>query len=216
MPARGIMILFSSLVVLYLSGCSSDSTTDDTAYSVSATTSLEPSTGVDTTSMYDIPLLDSETITRYVTVINSYRTQEGGQDCGDEGHFNPVPPLAWNDALYKAAYEHTYDMVMNDFVSHDGSGTEYDWTAAVNDLAYSTVADRVEQNGYTGWVAVGENIAAGTSTDTVEKALEQLMASPGHCANIMSPDYKEVGMAHLYSDTTTYGHYWTQVFGARP
>jgi uncharacterized protein YkwD len=40
------------------------------------------------------------------------------------------------------------------------------------------------------------------------------MASPGHRANILNPDYRELGVG--LAGGGKYGAYWTQEFGARP
>jgi uncharacterized protein YkwD len=39
------------------------------------------------------------------------------------------------------------------------------------------------------------------------------MASPGHRANILNPDYREIGLGLAAGGK--YGAYWTQEFGAR-
>jgi uncharacterized protein YkwD len=41
------------------------------------------------------------------------------------------------------------------------------------------------------------------------------MASDGHCANIMAPGFRDVGLACVSGNTgTTYGTYWTMVLGS--
>jgi len=39
------------------------------------------------------------------------------------------------------------------------------------------------------------------------------MASPGHCANIMSPSFRATGIGYGFSAAAAYRHYWTQTFG---
>ena len=39
------------------------------------------------------------------------------------------------------------------------------------------------------------------------------MNSPGHRANILSADYKAIGVGYYKLDTSSYRHYWTQDFG---
>jgi uncharacterized protein YkwD len=163
----------------------------------------------------EAPVLSDDEKESYLKAINDARSQR--QDCGEEGVFDPAPPLQWNEDLYKAAYEHDRDMVETDMhpLSHDGSGTEYDHTAQEQGLEYSTFRDRIENNGYTNWKTIGENIAAGTTMDTAEKAVQAWLASDGHCANLMNPDYRDVGMAHIEKEGAYYTHYWTQDFGAK-
>jgi uncharacterized protein YkwD len=74
------------------------------------------------------------------------------------------------------------------------------------------MVQRDAQAGYTGWTAVGENIAAGYPNP--EAVVSGWMASPGHRANILNPDYHELGVG--LSSGGKYGAYWTQEFGARP
>ncbi len=69
----------------------------------------------------------------------------------------------------------------------------------------SSFKDRIEREQYT-WSAAGENIAAGYRT--VSSVMNGWLASPGHCKNIMSPNFTEFGAAES-------NYYWTQVF-ARP
>jgi len=162
------------------------------------------------------PVLSQATIDRYLKAINDARTKPGGQDCGQYGHFDPAPALTWSDELYHASYEHSYDMAESDWFSHDGSGTQNDWTAQVQNLGRGSKLDeRVANNNYTNWTRIGENIAAGTDMDTPEEAVAAWMNSPGHCKNIMDPNFKEVGMAMVQEPASTYNYYWTQDFGAK-
>jgi uncharacterized protein YkwD len=55
-----------------------------------------------------------------------------------------------------------------------------------------TPGDRAELAGYDGQ-QVGENIAAGQ--DTVRKVVDGWLASPGHCANLMNPQFGDLGAA---------------------
>lgn len=61
-----------------------------------------------------------------------------------------------------------------------------------------------------GMYTVGENIAAGNSTP--EATVEQWMNSPGHRANILNPDYTELGVGYFYDANSEHGHYWVQMF----
>jgi uncharacterized protein YkwD len=72
--------------------------------------------------------------------------------------------------------------------------------------------DRVGQAGYSGWNALGENIAAGYPTP--EAVVNGWMSSPGHRANILSPTFTEIGIG--MASGGAYGAYWTQEFGRRP
>ncbi|WP_350340809.1 CAP domain-containing protein, partial [Escherichia coli] len=41
---------------------------------------------------------------------------------------------------------------------------------------------------------IGENIAAGR--DTARKVVDGWLDSPGHCATLMNPDFRELGAAY--------------------
>jgi len=118
------------------------------------------------------------------------------RQCGDR-HFDATSPLAWNDALAAAALVHSKDMAKNDYFSHA-------------DPAGLTSAQRATKQGYR-WQMVSENIAAGLATP--KQVVAGWLASPGHCANIMSPDSAEMGAAYATETRSAMGIYWTQVFG---
>jgi uncharacterized protein YkwD len=125
---------------------------------------------------------------------NQARAQS--RQCGDR-HFNATSRLTWNDALAAAALVHSRDMAKRDYFSHA-------------DPAGDTAAQRTTRQGYP-WQAVSENIAAGLAAP--QQVVAGWLASPGHCANIMSADVAEMGAAYATSTGSAMGIYWTQVFG---
>ena len=108
-----------------------------------------------------------------------------------------LAPLKLSSLLNQAAQSHVQDMVQKQFFSHTGSNG-------------SSVADRVKAVGYK-YSSVGENIAAGNAT--ASSTVQQWMKSPGHRANILNRNYKEIGFGYAKSKDQ-YGHYWVQVFGS--
>ncbi len=70
---------------------------------------------------------------------------------------------------------------------------------------------RVEHSGYTDWMRIGENIAAGQRSS--EEVMAAWMASPGHRANILNPAFREIGIGVV--NRGRFGIYWVQIFGAR-
>lgn len=115
--------------------------------------------------------------------------------CGSVS-YGAVSKLALSETLTQAALMHAQDMASRDFFEHRGSNG-------------SLPADRVSRVGYH-WHAVGENIAAGPAdADTVVRGW---LASPGHCANIMSGKYTEMGVAYAVDRKSKDGIYWSQVF----
>ena len=123
-----------------------------------------------------------------------------GASCGARGSFAPAGPLTWSTQLTQAATGHSQDMVTNNFFSHTGSSG-------------STQSMRVDATGYA-WSALGENIAAGYAT--VNIVLDGWMASDGHCANLMNPNFTQFGLACIRgTSANTYNTYWTMNL-ARP
>jgi uncharacterized protein YkwD len=121
-----------------------------------------------------------------------------GQRCGSKA-FPAVPPLALSAQLSEAAREHSRDLARNNTLSHAGSDG-------------SSPSERVTRTGYP-WRTVGENVAAGPTTP--ETVMEGWLASPGHCENLMSPRFTEMGLGYVVDEKSTSGVYWAQVFGAR-
>lgn len=120
-----------------------------------------------------------------------------GAVCGSSS-MSPVPALSWNRDLAEAAQAHAEDMARRNYFDHvspDGR----------------TPSERIHAAGFTGR-AVGENIASGQNT--VESVMAAWMKSPGHCLNIMRPEYRYLGVGYFYSQQSVYGHYWVQCFGA--
>jgi len=74
-----------------------------------------------------------------------------------------------------------------------------------------TPATRLDYAGYDNWMTYGENIAFGYSTAAA--VMQAWMNSPGHRANILNPNFKEIGVGVV---ANAQGYlYWTQEFAAR-
>jgi uncharacterized protein YkwD len=118
--------------------------------------------------------------------------------CGARS-FGAAPPLVWNDALAQAALVHSRDMAARNYFDHaDPNG--------------ATVAQRATRSGYR-WRVVGENIAAGQGS--ARQVVAGWLASPGHCENIMSREFVDMGAAYAIDPHSAMEIYWTQAFGAR-
>lgn len=130
-----------------------------------------------------------------VELINRARAES--RVCG-ELPFSSAPPLIWNETLEGAALSHSVNMARKNFFAHRGPGGTH-------------VGNRVDSLGYN-WRVVGENIYGGI--DTVVEAVEGWLESPGHCKNIMNPDFTEVGAACVQNTRSHYESYWTQVFAS--
>jgi len=157
----------------------------------------------------DTPEISNNFKNEYLDAINRARSES--RTCGTAGYFEATRALRWNDRLYGAAYEHSNDMATTNTFSHNGSGQVSD-VVGVSLGKSSTAGERISAYGYA-WQRYAENIGAGTDIDTAEEIVNQLLASDGHCANIMNPLLQEVGMAMVKNTNTHYVHYWTQDFG---
>ena len=200
-----------ALLVALAAGCGSDD-----APATSASTSGADATGGDATSggtgttgsgepavPTDIPycggVVDWDPAwaaleEQIVEIVNMRRAE--GANCGSAGTFGPAAPLVMQPNLRCAARVHSEDMADRGFFDHVNPDGDDPF-------------DRMMKAGYAIMKTAGENIAAGNAT--AEATMEQWMNSDGHCANIMNPDYKEIGVG--YYPGGQWGHLWTQTFG---
>lgn len=128
--------------------------------------------------------------------INAVRAQP--RQCGGQA-FAATTPLAWNATLGTAAEGHARSMANQNYFDHKGRDGR-------------TPGDRAELAGYVGQ-QIGENIAAGQ--DSARKVLDGWLASPGHCANLMNPQYRELGAGYAVDPKSDAGIYWTAMFGTQ-
>lgn len=131
-----------------------------------------------------------------LALINAARAE--GADCGSMGSFEPAPALTMDVRLHCAARKHSQDMAERNYFDHVNPDGEDPF-------------DRIDQGGYTGWGAAGENIAAGS--DDPATTVQGWLDSDGHCANLMNPQYEHTGIG-FYEGTGSLTYYWTQTFGA--
>ena len=124
----------------------------------------------------------------FLDLINDYRHSQGAS------------ALTLNDNLGAAAKHHSRDMAKRDYFNHTLKN-----------------GDSAEQNirrfGYTNYVAVGENIAAGY--ETANDVMKAWKSSPEHDRNMRSDRYTEIGIGRASSKGSKYGWYWTTTFGDR-
>ena len=95
-----------------------------------------------------------------------------------------LPPLRTHGKLRRAAQSHAGDMVEGRFFAHvSRSGAD--------------LVDRILKTGYArgqGW-ALGENIAWGTGNLATAAEIQRAwMESPGHRANILAHDFRDIGI----------------------
>lgn len=139
----------------------------------------------------DARAFEAEVVVR----VNEARAQ--GATCGNEP-FAATGPLVMEARLRCAARVHSLDMVTRGFFDHVNPDGEDPFV-------------RMEHAGYS-FQAAGENIAAGQTTP--QEVVDGWLQSPGHCSNIMSPDFTEIGVGYVFAPEDQFPHYWTQTFGA--
>lgn len=171
------------MIPLILPGCESNNT------------ELNPSENTEFNIQTDNGLCpSSQSIAREaIAIVNLLRAT--GRECGTE--FLPAAaPLAWNELLEQVAKSHSDDMATHNFFSHTGSDG-------------SSPGQRLTNADYN-WQSVGENISTGLHS--LQETIDGLVASAGHCANIMNSGFIQMGMACSYNDLSDNKVYWTQVF----
>lgn len=111
-----------------------------------------------------------------------------------------LSPLKLHSQLTQSACWMARDMGDHDYLAHtDRQGRTFD--------------KRICQLGYTDFEALGENVAGGQATP--ESVFDGWMNSEHHRANILNPDFQEIGVGYVLSPTGRYHRYWVQDFGAR-
>ena len=136
-----------------------------------------------------VPPPDNNVVSRVLELVNQQRSRAG------------LTPLTLNSQLTAAAQGHSQDMADHNFMAHNGSDG-------------SSPFDRMKRAGYH-FSSAGENVAAGQSTplDAMSSWMNETPPNDGHRRNILSPNFREIGIGYAFSDATQFKHYWTQDFG---
>jgi uncharacterized protein YkwD len=132
---------------------------------------------------------------RALELVNAARSE--ARRCGRR-RYDAAPALTLSAALNDAASIHARDMAQRGSMEHRGTDG-------------SSSAERVSRVGYR-WRAVAENIAAGQPD--ADTAVAAWLMSSGHCANLMGPQYTEMGIAFAPAPSRSPAIYWAQVFAA--
>lgn len=109
-----------------------------------------------------------------------------------------LPALKLSSGLSKVARAHSGNMAKQDKLVHDLDG--------------KSAFDRIKESGYV-YQRAGENVGLIPQQFPIEKLIEAWMNSPGHKANILLPDYTELGVGIARNENGML--YCTQVF-AKP
>ncbi|MBP1934323.1 CAP domain-containing protein [Ammoniphilus resinae] len=131
-----------------------------------------------------IPSLDSiqQFENKVIELTNIERTKAG------------LPALKGNGELSRVAQFKSQDMIDHNYFDHQSP-------------TYGSPFDMMTSFGIP-FSYAGENIAAGQKTP--EEVVNGWMNSPGHRANILNPNYTEIGVG--LAKGGQYGFYWTQQF----
>ena len=125
--------------------------------------------------------------------VNQFRSTGG--TCGSQS-FPSSTPLILNALLNQAAQAHADDMGRNNYFDHNSQDGRSPW-------------ERISATGYQG-NGFGENIAAGRGD--AQSTFTQWQNSPGHCRNMLSSNYNELGVGYTNAPASQYRHYWVQNF----
>lgn len=102
-----------------------------------------------------------------ISLTNNQRVQAG------------LVPLTYNGSLASSAYAKALDMIAKGYWAHTSPDGLSPWSF-------------VRAAGYD-YVVVGENLAKDFSSDS--SVMSAWMASPGHRANILKPEFRDIGIA---------------------
>lgn len=126
------------------------------------------------------------------------RARARGADCDEAGKLPVAPALSRNGALTCAARVHALSMASRGFTGHvDPDGVDPQM--------------RVSAAGYEGTIV--EHWAAGP--DDAQALVDDLwLRSASHCADLVTRDFVDVGVAHVGDVEAEHDHYWVVVLGA--
>ena len=134
---------------------------------------------------------------RVLQLANEARAQP--RRCGSRP-YAPAPPLALEKKLSQVALAYAHDMATWGYMNHTGRDG-------------SSPAQRITRSGYH-WSEVGENLASGVMT--ADEVVAGWLGSPEHCANLMDPLYRQVGVGYAVNPHDERGVYWAMEFGTPP
>lgn len=130
-------------------------------------------------------------------LINDARAQ--GRSCGARGVFSPTHPLTMDDRLLSASEIHADWMASTRTFSHASPG------GPIGD----TFVQRAEHEGYSPWMWLSETIERGSSTPAA--ALQSWLGSDPHCADLMDPRKRDIGIGR--ADAGNGVRYWSATQG---
>jgi uncharacterized protein YkwD len=101
-----------------------------------------------------------------------------------------VEPLRLSAALSAAANVHSREMAQAGFFAHEShDGSSFD----------KRVARFYPRKGHAEW-AIGENLAYASPDISAAQVVALWMHSPGHRENLLSPEWREIGLGAVHAD----------------
>jgi len=121
-----------------------------------------------------------------------YQDPSAEEIADDWAELSSVAPLAWNESLFDAAYDHTNLMVHYDDQSHQLPGEQ-------------SVPQRIATAGYPAGSAVGENVYAYMNNvfhGHSAFAIDWGVSDRSHRDNMMASTFREIGISIVADDDT--------------
>ncbi|HVN44700.1 MAG TPA: CAP domain-containing protein [Steroidobacteraceae bacterium] len=141
------------------------------------------------------PAADQAEMSRRVLSLTN-EARRHARECGSAA-YAAAAPLTPSDRLSRIARAYAQEMARFGYMDHTGRDG-------------SSPAERISRGGYL-WSEVGENLASGVMTP--EQVVAGWLTSPEHCANLMSPLYREMGVGFAVNAQDERGVYWAMELG---
>jgi len=145
-----------------------------------------------------LPCADTQALQRAVERLNDVRQTAAPCEGAAAQPAAVRQLLAWEQRLATSAQAQASDLAQRDLLSHV-------------DAQQRSFGLRLRSAGYAA-AGAGENLAAG-QTD-FDDTLQAWLASPTHCANLMQPDFRDVGLACVQRPGSRYERFWVAHLGA--
>lgn len=134
---------------------------------------------------------DVSALATFTSMVNAIRSQP--RHCGSAGFFPAAAPVSYDPRLANASLAHVTDMIERDYFAHVGA-------PSARHPGGSRLAERVRAAGYPWTVGpTGRGTAAAEVLGRGQRSFQQILAgwlaSPRHCAALMSPSMRQFGVA---------------------
>jgi uncharacterized protein YkwD len=140
--------------------------------------------------------IDDQQLQQAVVQLNALR-RDSAAPCAAPGAA-AMQRLHWEARLALSAHEQALDLAARDQLSHVDSRNRGPRT-------------RLRSVGCAA-AGAGENLTAGQTA--IEDTLQAWMASPWHCANLMQPEHRDIGLVCVQRRGSRYERFWVAHFGA--